>query len=96
MTFSIAQLIKERQDEQYALHQQYINPSLARVLGIIGFDKSYVRGKGAYLWDNEGNRYLDLLAGYSVFNLGRNHPVVGPTWSRWIARSWRVCWLRSW
>jgi len=66
MTFSIAQLIKERQDEQYALHQQYINPSLARVLGIIGFDKSYVRGKGAYLWDNEGNRYLDL----------RNHPVV--------------------
>lgn len=76
MTFSIAQLIKERQDEQYALHRQYINPSLARVLGIIGFDKSYVRGEGAYLWDVEGNRYLDLLAAYGALNLGRNHPVV--------------------
>ena len=76
MTFSIAQLIEERQDEQYPLHQRYINPSMARVLGIIGFDKNYTRGEGAYLWDVEGNRYLDLLAGYSVLNLGRGHPVV--------------------
>jgi acetylornithine/succinyldiaminopimelate/putrescine aminotransferase len=28
------------------------------------------------LWDAEGNRYLDLLSGFSVFNLGRSHPVV--------------------
>ncbi len=76
MTFSIAQLIQERQDEQYSLHRQYINPSMARVLGIIGFDKIWARGQGAYLWDVEGNRYLDLLSGYSVFNLGRSHPVV--------------------
>jgi len=76
MTFSIAQLIEERQDEQYALHRQYINPSMTRVLGIIGFDKPYVRGEGAYLWDVEGNRYLDLLAAYGALNLGRNHPVI--------------------
>lgn len=76
MTFSLTQLIEERQEDQYALHQRYINPSLARVLRIIGFNKNYIRGEGAYLWDIEGNRYLDLLAGYSVFNLGRNHPVV--------------------
>jgi len=76
MAFSITQLIEERQDDQYALHKSYINPSLTRVLGIIGFNKKYVRGKGAYLWDIEGNRYLDLLAAYGVFNLGRDHPVV--------------------
>ncbi|RME46293.1 MAG: aminotransferase class III-fold pyridoxal phosphate-dependent enzyme, partial [Chloroflexi bacterium] len=76
MTFSLVRLIKERQNDQYALHQRYINPSMARVLEIIGFNKTYVRGEGAYLWDVEGNRYLDLLAGYSVFNLGRSHPVV--------------------
>jgi acetylornithine/succinyldiaminopimelate/putrescine aminotransferase len=73
---SIARLIQERQSDQYDLHRRYINPSLVRVLGIIGFDRPYVRGEGAYLWDVEGNRYLDLLSGYSVFNLGRNHPVV--------------------
>jgi ornithine--oxo-acid transaminase len=76
MTFSLAQLIEQRQEDQYRLHRQYINPSLARVQGIIGFDKIYTRGEGAYLWDVEGNRYLDLLAGYGVYNLGRGHPVV--------------------
>jgi acetylornithine/succinyldiaminopimelate/putrescine aminotransferase len=68
--------IAERQGDQYALHRQYLNTSLARVQAIIGFDKIYTRGEGAYLWDADGNRYLDLLSGYSVFNLGRGHPVV--------------------
>ncbi len=76
MTFSLADHISKRQGEQYALHRQYLNTSLARVQTIIGFDKIYTRGEGAYLWDAEGNRYLDLLSGYSVFNLGRGHPVV--------------------
>jgi ornithine--oxo-acid transaminase len=76
MTFSLAQLIAERQDEQYHLHLRYVNPSMARVQAIIGFDKIYTRGEGAYLWDVEGNRYLDLLAGFGVFNLGRGHPTI--------------------
>lgn len=36
----------------------------------------YAKGHGQYLWDTQGNRYLDCIAGYGVFNLGRNHPVV--------------------
>jgi acetylornithine/succinyldiaminopimelate/putrescine aminotransferase len=76
MTFSIAKLIQDRLGEQYPLHARYINGSLARVQSIIGFDKIYTRAEGCYLWDAAGNRYLDLLSGYSVFNLGRNHPVV--------------------
>ncbi len=76
MVFSLAQLIEERQGDQYLLHEQYINPYMARVQRIIGFDKIYTRGEGAYLWDKDGIRYLDLLAGYSVFNLGRGHPAI--------------------
>jgi acetylornithine/succinyldiaminopimelate/putrescine aminotransferase len=76
MAFSIAQLIESRQSEQYPLHLKHINPPLARVQAIIGFDKLYTRGEGAYLWDEDGNCYLDLLSGHSTFNLGRNHPVV--------------------
>jgi len=76
MSFSIVELMETQKRDQYALHRQYINPSLARVQRIIGFDKTYVRGEGLYLWDANGNRYLDLLSGFGVFNLGRSHPVV--------------------
>jgi len=76
VAFSLGDRIDKRQGEQYALHRRYLNTSLARVQAIIGFDKTYTRGEGAYLWDAAGDRYLDLLAGYSVFNLGRGHPVV--------------------
>jgi acetylornithine/N-succinyldiaminopimelate aminotransferase len=33
-----------------------------------------VRGEGAYVWDDEGNRYLDLLGGIAVNALGHAHP----------------------
>jgi acetylornithine/N-succinyldiaminopimelate aminotransferase len=36
----------------------------------------FVRGAGARLWDEEGNEYLDLLAGISVLNVGHCHPRV--------------------
>jgi ornithine--oxo-acid transaminase len=32
------------------------------------------RGEGAYLWDVEGNKYLDFLAAYSAVNQGHCHP----------------------
>jgi acetylornithine aminotransferase len=33
-----------------------------------------VRGEGCYVWDADGNRYLDLLAGIAVNVLGHAHP----------------------
>src|SRR5574342_408770 len=76
MSFSLTQLIEAQQADQYELHMKYISPHMARVQKIIGFDKLYTRGEGAYLSDVDDNRYLDLLSGYSVFNLGRGHPVI--------------------
>ncbi|MFE5293588.1 acetylornithine transaminase [Isoptericola sp. NPDC056618] len=35
-----------------------------------------VRGEGAYVWDADGRRYLDLLAGIAVNALGHAHPTV--------------------
>src|SRR5262245_2056790 len=46
------------------------------MLHAIGFDKVYERADGAYLYDDEGNDYLDMLAGFGVFALGRHNPVV--------------------
>lgn len=33
------------------------------------------RGEGAYVWDDEGKRYLDFLGGIAVTSLGHAHPV---------------------
>ncbi len=35
-----------------------------------------VRGAGSWVWDEDGNQYLDLLCGISVTNLGHCHPRV--------------------
>ncbi len=34
------------------------------------------RGEGIWVWDVEGNRYLDCLAGYSAVNQGHCHPKI--------------------
>jgi len=36
----------------------------------------FVRGEGTRLWDEEGNEYLDLLAGISVVQIGHCHPAL--------------------
>ena len=35
---------------------------------------AFVRGEGAYLWDESGKRYLDAVAGVAVNGLGHGHP----------------------
>lgn len=66
----IAQSIGQNQ----ALHAAYINPQFAKVLATIGMDKNYQRAEGPLMWDEHGHEYLDFLAGYGVFAVGRNHP----------------------
>jgi len=36
----------------------------------------FVRGRGVYLWDSQGKRYLDFLSGIGVNALGHNHPAI--------------------
>jgi ornithine--oxo-acid transaminase len=68
--------MRSREEERYALHGKLLNPQLPRMLHAIGFDKHYVRAAGAYLYDVDGDEYLDMLAGFGVFAVGRHHPVV--------------------
>lgn len=34
------------------------------------------RGEGVWVWDVEGNRYLDMLSAYSALNQGHRHPAI--------------------
>ncbi len=73
---SIQSLLEKNQGRNYELHARHVNPSNVRALHTIGFDRCYVRAEGPYLWDVEGIKYLDMLSGYGVFALGRNHPEI--------------------
>lgn len=44
-----------------------------------------VRGKGCYVWDSDGNKYLDFLAGIAVNSLGHAHTVLVDAVSRQVA-----------
>src|SRR5436305_5646638 len=72
----IAGLLESRAADAMGLNQRYLNPQLGRVVQTLGFDREWVRGRGSHLIDSEGHEYLDLLSGYGVFSLGRNHPYV--------------------
>ena len=72
----IRALLKKHEGRNYELHAEHVNPANVRTLKTIGFDRCYVRAEGPYLWDVKGTKYLDMLSGYGVFGLGRNHPDV--------------------
>ena len=76
MPLDLNGLVTARLGENYTLHEQHLNSTLVRVQRIIGFDHVYARAQGAYLYDLDERDYLDFLSGYSVFNIGRNHPAV--------------------
>jgi ornithine--oxo-acid transaminase len=72
----LSELVEERGAEALDLHAQTVNPQFVRLLRTIGFDRRWARAEGAYLWDSDGNRYLDALGGFGMFNVGRNNPRV--------------------
>ena len=76
MPFDLKALMASRHGENFELHAKYLNPKLPKVVTTLGFDRFYERGDGCYLYDDQGQRYLDLLSGFGVFALGRSHPVV--------------------
>jgi ornithine--oxo-acid transaminase len=76
MGFDLGTELAAVRGQGYELHSKYQNAQLPRTLRTIGFDKNYVRGEGAYLYDAEGNAYADFLAGFGVFAAGRSHPVI--------------------
>jgi ornithine--oxo-acid transaminase len=72
----IRELLEIRSGEDYDLYARAINPQFMRVLRTIGFDRVWSRAEGQYLYDGNGDRYLDLLGGFGMFNVGRNNPRV--------------------
>jgi ornithine--oxo-acid transaminase len=74
MAFDIAPAIPPR---NFASHHDYI--AAENEYGASNYkplDVVLSRGEGVWLWDVDGNRYLDCLAGYSAVNHGHCHPKI--------------------
>jgi acetylornithine/N-succinyldiaminopimelate aminotransferase len=55
----------------------YLDRYAHSMIGVFGRPKTVLtRGEGCYVWDADGKRYLDLLAGIAVNALGHGHPAV--------------------
>jgi ornithine--oxo-acid transaminase len=76
VAFDLADLLVEHRAEGYRLHAEHLNGEVPRMLHAIDFDTVYERGEDAYVIAEDGRRYLDFLAGFGVFGVGRNHPVI--------------------
>lgn len=54
MSLDIFELLASRADERFELHDRYVNPKMVRLLRTIDFDRHYVRARGPYLYDRDG------------------------------------------
>src|SRR6201987_223573 len=72
----VSEMFVDRQSQRSSMHARHLNEQLVRVLKTIGYDVGFQKGHGQYLYDRDGVRYLDLLSGFGVFAIGRNHPAL--------------------
>src|SRR5919201_1608929 len=73
---TLRDLLAEESGQELELYARTINPQFVRLLRTIGFDRRWARAEGAYLYDADGTRHLDLLGGFGMYNVGRNNPRV--------------------
>ena len=55
-----------------AAYEEYLNPNNAAFLKRLGLDSTVESASGAVIRDSRGREFVDLIAGYGVFNLGHN------------------------
>ena len=68
------ELLAARTGEDLDLYARHVNPQFVRMLRTIGFDRTWSRADGPYIFDSDGRRYLDMNGGFGMFNVGRNNP----------------------
>ena len=62
--------------ENGSLYSRYINPYIGYMLSQLNMDKQFVRGEGCYLYDHQGERYMDFIAQYGALPFGYNPPEI--------------------
>ena len=74
--YKISDLVNLDRKEIVENYKEYVNPGLASLITLMSMDRDYIKASGVYVWDKDGQRYLDFLGGYGALNLGHNPPEV--------------------
>ncbi len=59
-----------KMEDVKAFSEKFLFPNYKRL------EVAFAKGKGVYLWDLEGNKYIDFVAGIAVNSLGHSHPAL--------------------
>ena len=66
MLYKIEDVEKLSRNDIRKLYSEYVNPGLASMLSLINFDKNFVKAEGCYVYDSDGNKYIDFLGAYGI------------------------------
>ncbi|HOV78553.1 MAG TPA: aspartate aminotransferase family protein [Bacillota bacterium] len=73
---SLPEAIAQNREQVVKNHKKHLNSSLVMMMGLLNFDKQFVKAEGIKVFDSDGNEYMDFLGAYGALNLGHNHPKV--------------------
>ncbi|MEJ6950160.1 aspartate aminotransferase family protein [Natronospora cellulosivora (SeqCode)] len=68
----INQALDLSKNEVNRLYKEHLNPSFAKMLSLLNFDRQFLSASGTTLQDIDGKEYIDFLGGYGSLNLGHN------------------------
>jgi glutamate-1-semialdehyde 2,1-aminomutase len=74
----------------FAKNRQFIPGGLVSLNRKVEPEIAFVRGQGAYVWDADGNRYLDYHAAFAPFLLGHADPEVDGAVHRALDDLWAL------
>lgn len=63
---------------------EHINPILREFYAFNHIERVFSHGRGCWLTDLDGSRYLDFVAGYGCLNTGHNHPQINSALQRYL------------
>jgi putrescine aminotransferase len=67
-------LLNKNQEEIVQLYGKLIDPSKARIMSDTGLGHVEERREGIYVWDKDGQQYIDCRDDAGVYNVGRRNP----------------------
>nr|HMT22000.1 aminotransferase class III-fold pyridoxal phosphate-dependent enzyme [Promineifilum sp.] len=63
-----------------------LSPSYSREYALV-----VDRAEGSEVWDVDGRRYIDFMAGVAVLNVGHRHPYVQAAVEEQVGKFWHIC-----
>jgi putrescine aminotransferase len=63
-------------DTRLEVYARHANAPYVQFLRRSGLARDFVKADGSLVWDADGKRFIDCIAGYGNLNLGHNHPRV--------------------